>query len=193
VVPRETTSGIEVVTDRERMTAGAVVLATGAWSGLIQIGGAEPRVPVKPIRGQLLHLGWDGPTPSQTVWDDRCYVVPWPDGTVLVGATVEDVGFDERTTVSGVHELLAAVTDLLPPASAAQVLSTRAGLRPATPDGLPVIGWSAVVPGLMYATGHYRNGVLLAPLTARVVADVLLDDATDPALELTTPSRFGRL
>ena len=150
-------------------------------------------MPLTPIRGQLLHLGWNGRPVSRITWGERCYAVPWQDGTLLVGATLEDVGFDERTTVAGVKGLLEAVCDLLPHAAAAHLASARAGLRPATPDQLPVVGWSSAVPRLMYATGHYRNGVLLAPLTAQIVAEAVMDGRRDPAFDFTDPGRFGRL
>jgi glycine oxidase len=117
---------------------------------------------VRPVRGQLLHLRWPTASIARIVWGARCYAVPWPDGTVLVGATTEDVGFDERATVSGVRDLLDAAAELLPRAWQADFSGVRAGLRPASPDELPLIGPSARVPGLVYATGHYRNGVLLA-------------------------------
>jgi glycine/D-amino acid oxidase-like deaminating enzyme len=126
-------------------------------------------------------------------WGERCYLVPWDDGTLLVGATVEDVGFDERTTVAGVLDLMEAACELLPHAWTARFVAARAGLRPATPDDLPIIGFSAAVPNLMYACGHYRNGVLLAPLTAQFVADVLLENVVDPMMDLTKPQRFGNL
>jgi glycine oxidase len=122
------------------------------------------------------------------LWGKDCYVVPWQDGTVLVGATVEDVGFDERTTAAGVRDLLDAVCDLLPEAWGATFLEARAGLRPATEDGLPVIGRSTEAPGVIYATGHYRNGVLLAPLTAAIVADLILEGREDAALATTSPA-----
>jgi glycine oxidase len=115
--------------------------------------------------------------------------VPWINKTVLVGATVEDVGFDERTTVDGVRRLLDAACRLLPAADGATFVEARAGLRPSTADGLPVIGRSPEHHGVVYATGHYRNGVLLTPLTAKLVADLVLDGRADPALELTAPSR----
>lgn len=185
-------NGIVVDTDRGRIGAEAVVLAAGAWSKSIKVEGADP-LPLTPIRGQLLHLGWNGTPVSRITWDERCYAVPWQDGTLLVGATLEDVGFDERTTVAGVKGLLEAVCDLLPHAATAHLASARSGLRPATPDQLPVVGWSSAVPRLMYATGHYRNGVLLAPLTAQIVADAVIDGRRDPAFDLTDPSRFGRL
>jgi glycine/D-amino acid oxidase-like deaminating enzyme len=101
--------------------------------------------------------------------------------------------FDERTTVAGVRDLLDAVCELAPHAWTAGVLSIKAGLRPATPDELPAIGSSRVIPNLMYATGHYRNGVLLAPLTAALVADALLDGRVDPVLASTAPQRFGEV
>ena len=185
-------NGIIVDTDRGRIGAGAVVLAAGAWSTSINVEGADP-VPLTPIRGQLLHLGWNGRPVARITWDEHCYAVPWKDGTLLVGATLEDVGFDERTTVAGVKGLLQAVCDLLPHAATAHLASARAGLRPATPDQLPVVGWSSSVPRLMYATGHYRNGVLLAPLTAQIVADAIVDGGRDPAFDFTNPGRFGRL
>lgn len=174
--------------------ASRAVLAAGAWSGQIAVDGASAPAPVRPVRGQLLYLGWPQPATSRIVWNERCYTVPWADGTMLVGATVEDVGFDQRATVSGVQDLLAAIRELFPAAGAAELRSVRAGLRPATADGLPIVGWSEAVPGLIYATGHYRNGVLLAPLTAAVIADALLENRFDQSVEqLTRPARFGRL
>jgi len=185
--------GVEIDTGRERIHAGAAVLAAGAWSGQIEISGATLSVPIKPVRGQLLHLGWGADPVARITWDERCYLVPWRDGTLLVGATVEHAGFDEQPTVAGVRGLLDAVCGLLPDASHAALLDVRVGLRPGSPDPLPIIGWSEVVPGLMYATGHYRNGVLLAPLTAQLVADAMLGGVLDPALGSTAPARFGQL
>lgn len=184
---------ILVQTDRGSLSCEAVVLAAGSWTSQIEIEGATARVPVTPIRGQLLQLAWSGPTLHRVVWGESCYLVPWQDGTVLVGATVEDVGFDERTTVAGVRDLIAAASGLVPHAADAVFVTARAGLRPAAPDHLPIIGRSLVMPGVMYATGHYRNGVLLAPLTAQLVADALLEERVDPMLELMTPQRFGAL
>jgi len=184
---------LRIETDRGALHGDAVVIAAGSWSGQIQIDDVPDRVPVKPIRGQLLQLRWSATPLKRVIWGERCYVVPWLDRTVLVGATVEDVGFDERTTVDGVRDLIEAACELLPDARTASVDTPRVGLRPATPDHLPVIGFSGTTRNLMYATGHYRNGVLLAPLTAVLVADALLDGVSDPVLELTSPQRFGGL
>jgi glycine oxidase len=182
-----------VETDRGSLGGSAVVLAAGSWSPQIEIEGVSARVPVRPVRGQLLRLEWSGPPLQRITWSDRCYLVPWTDGTLLVGATVEDVGFDERTTVDGVRGLMDAACDLVPQIRDAAFVGARAGLRPGTSDDLPIIGPSRVMPRLMYATGHYRNGVLLAPLTAKLVADAMLDERTDPLLAAVSPQRFGTL
>jgi glycine oxidase len=185
-------AGLVVRTNQETFRADAVVMAGGSWSGQVEIEGAE-RAPVRPIRGQLVQLRTTGPSLARVVWGEHCYLVPWDEGTLLVGATVEDVGFDERTTAAGVAGLIEAVHELVPGTRTAEFTAARAGLRPGTPDHLPIIGSSEVLPNLVYATGHYRNGVLLAPLTARVVSDLVLDHHVDPALGATWPQRFGLL
>jgi glycine oxidase len=193
-VRRITRAGADltVETDRGPLTGNAVVMAAGSWSGQIDIAGVS-KVPVRPVRGQLVRLAWLGPPLRRVLWSDRCYLVPWDDGTLLVGATMEDAGFEERTTVAGVRDLLDAACELVPRAWTSGFLGARAGLRPATPDGLPIIGASRVLPNLMYATGHFRNGILLAPLTARIVADAMLDNTMDRAMPGLRPERFGDL
>jgi glycine oxidase len=178
-------------TDRGSIAANTVVIAMGSWSGQIDIDDAA-RAPVRPVRGQLLLLGWKGDPVRRVTWSDRCYLVPWEDGTLLVGATSEDAGFDERTTVAGVRDLIEAASDLIPTACNASFQSAKVGLRPATPDEVPIIGRSGVLPNVVYATGHYRNGILLSPLTAELVA-ALVDGRPHPMLELTRPGRFGAL
>lgn len=168
----------------------ALVLATGSWSGRVVVNQARP-APIKPIRGQLLNLVCKTPPAAHVIWGPDCYLVPLQDGTVLVGATVEDVGFDERSTAAAVHHLLQVAQAVFPVIKDALLRDVRVGLRPASPDELPLVGPSCELPNVIYATGHYRNGVLLAPLTAKIVADFLLDNAKAPELMLTTPSRFG--
>ncbi len=170
-----------------------VVLAAGTWAGHVRVADVQP-IAVKPIRGQLVHLAW--PTAQllrHVLWGTNCYIVPWLGGRVLVGATVEDAGFEERATAAGVRDLLAAGCALVPSLWQASFTEVRVGLRPASPDGLPVIGRSATLPGLIYATGHYRNGALLAPLTASLVKDLIVGRGDDAALAVVAPSRFGRL
>ena len=172
--------------DGTTWSADHVVIAAGCWTR--QLHCDDPAVSaVRPVRGQLLRLHWRGAPLRHIVWGPDCYVVPWEDNTVLVGATVEDVGFDERTTAAGVRDLLDAVCELLPEAWRATFIDARVGLRPATPDGLPFLGPSALSNRMVYATGHYRNGVLLAPLTAHVVADWIADRKLDPVLASLRP------
>ncbi len=182
-------TGIQVETPNEMLSSDAVVLAAGSWSG--QIGADdEEKIPLRPVRGQLLQLEWPTSPLGHVVWTDDCYLVPWTDGSVLVGATVEDVGFDERATVAGVRELIEMTCDLVPNARKAWFQGVRVGLRPGTLDHLPVVGPSDRLPGLFYATGHFRNGVLLAPLTAQLTADYLLDGQRDSAIDVMSLSRF---
>ena len=133
---------LRVETDRGSLIGNGVVVAAGSWAGQIEIEGV-PRVPVKPIRGQLVQLAWDGPPLRRVTWSERCYLVPWDDGTLLVGATVEDAGFEERTTVAGVRGLTEAAAELVP----GKPGSWRR-LRPREwacgPDELPIIGPSSV-------------------------------------------------
>jgi glycine oxidase len=182
---------IEVLTDDgASWTANSVIVAAGSWSGHLAL--PDPAVhDVRPVRGQLIRLSWHGHALAHVIWGPDCYVVPWLDGTVLVGATMEEVGFDERTTAAGVRDLLDAVCELIPEAWRASFLEARVGLRPATTDGLPIIGRSTQIEHVFYATGHFRNGILLAPLTAQLVADLVLEGRTDPALDVLSPGRVA--
>jgi glycine oxidase len=182
--------GAQVTTTEGTIEGDAVVIAAGSWSSEVAAIPDWPP-PVKPIRGQLLHLRSDRPPLSHVVWGPDCYLVPWSDGSVLVGATVEDAGFDESPTVSGVRGLLNAATSLVPALADTRFEEVRVGLRPMTADELPIVGRSSTMRHVFYATGHYRNGILLAPLTASLVADLLLEARTSPELEIMRPSRFG--
>jgi glycine oxidase len=168
----------------------AVIVAAGSWSS--GLGGVDV-VPeaVKPIRGQLLQLRLPSRAAERVIWGSNCYLVARQDGTVLAGATVEDVGFDERATSSGVQELLQGALSLMPVLRGAAFEEVRVGLRPRTRDELPAVGASSTMRHVFYATGHYRNGVLLAPLTARVVADLVLDGKADESLARLDPRRLG--
>jgi thiazole synthase len=177
-----------LTTDAGEIRSDALILAAGSWSSQIL---GTPREVVKPIRGQLVSLSMERRPASRVVWGPDCYLVPWKDGTVLVGATVEDVGYDESTTMAGVRGLMNAAVDLMPALEHARFREARAGLRPKTEDELPVIGRSSTMPHVFYATGHYRNGVLLAPLTASLIADLVLDGRERPELNDVRPDRFG--
>jgi len=181
---------IRVDLENDTLTARQVVIAAGSWSGQLDLPGIPP-LPVRPVRGQLLQLAWSGPPLARVTWGSRCYLVPVSPEALLVGATVEEAGFDERATVAGVRDLLDAACDLIPHTWQATFGGARVGLRPGTPDELPIIGRSRKLPGVIYATGHYRNGVLLAPLTAKLVTELIIADREDPMLKATSPQRFG--
>jgi glycine oxidase len=178
----------------EELQAGAVVLATGAWSGAAEWLPEAARPPVRPVKGQILELRAPGGEPpcGRIVASEQIYLVPRPDGRLIVGATTEERGFDTTVTAGGVHELLREAYRLLPDVAEMELVEAMAGLRPGTPDNLPLIGPGALE-GLVLACGHYRNGILLAPLTGDAVADLLhtgqLPGSVAPANPVS--SRFG--
>lgn len=176
-----------VTTEHETIESDGVVVATGSWPVPPRVADA-PRV--TPIRGQLVQLRSERAVASRVLWGQACYVVPWTDGTVLVGATVEDVGFDERSTAEGVRGLLNAATALVPSLGHAQFEEVRVGLRPKAVDELPIIGRSESMARVFFALGHYRNGVLLAPLTASLMADLVIDQRERAELSLVRPGRL---
>jgi glycine oxidase len=154
--------------------AGSVVLASGAWSGQAEWLPPSARPPVRPVKGQIAELRIrDEPLPCERiVASERVYLVPRPDGRLIVGATVEEQGFDTTVTAGGVHELLREAYRLVPGVAEMELVEAMAALRPGTPDNLPRVGHSGL-DGLIWATGHYRNGILLAPLTAERVVEML--------------------
>jgi glycine oxidase len=158
----------------EELRAEAVVLASGAWSGRAEWLPEHARPAVRPVKGEIVELrSRDGAAPCERiVASERVYLVPRPDGRLIVGATSEEQGFDTAVTAGGVHELLREAYRLLPDVAEMELVDAMAGLRPGTPDNLPLIGPGAIE-GLVLATGHYRNGILLAPLTADLVAEQL--------------------
>lgn len=165
-----------------------VVIAGGAWTPALAAElGAE--VSVAPIRGQILALS-PSPMPMRhTVYTHTGYLVPKPDGRLIVGATEDEAGFDARPTAAGVHRLLEMAARLAPGLAAAPFHSAWAGLRPATPDRLPLLGPLPGWENVALATGHFRNGVLLAPLTGALLAGWVLDRRMDP---LMAPFRVDR-
>ena len=158
----------------EVVPAGRLVIAAGAWSGRLEGLPAGARVPVRPVKGQILRLR-DPAGPGlleRVVRFEGGYLVPRADGRYVLGATVEERGFERHATAGGVYELLRDAHELVPGVSELQIEELCVGLRPGTPDNLPVIGAGALE-GLIWATGHHRNGILLAPLTAELVAEEL--------------------
>ena len=187
--------GVEAVVleNGKRLTASAVVLAAGAESARLEVPEAA-RVPVRPVKGQILRLRAraGSPLPAQrVVRTPEMYAVPREDGRLVVGATVEEQGFDVSVTAGGVLELLRRAYDALPGISELELVEARAGLRPAAPDNGPVVG-ETDVPGLVWATGHWRNGILLAPITGEAVAALLTGAEPPAAIAPFSPRRFSR-
>jgi glycine oxidase len=164
----------------EEIRASVVVVATGAWSGAQSWLPQACWPPVRPVKGQILELrSPDGRAPCERiVASERVYLVPRGDGRLIAGATVEERGFDTTVTAGGVHEVLREAYRLLPEVAEMEVVEAMAGLRPGTPDNLPVVGPGAVE-GLLLACGHYRNGILLAPLTAETVAGLVTGERVE--------------
>jgi glycine oxidase len=177
----------------ELVAAEQVVLAAGPWSGALPGVPEDARVPVRPVKGQSLRLRDPaGPGLAERVvrWDGG-YLVPRSDGRYVLGATVEERGFDTSITAGAVHDLLRDGAELVPGVLELELEELIAGLRPGTPDNVPVIGRSRAAPALVWATGHYRNGALLAPVTADLVVAALCDEADiDPAYG---PQRFAEV
>jgi glycine oxidase len=159
-------------TARGFATAPVIVNAAGAWAGVLDGVPARAVVPVRPIKGQMLALAMPRGFLQRVVWFPGGYAVPRTDGRLLIGATVEDAGFDTRVTADGVRALLEAALRAMPSIGDLALVETWAGLRPGSADGLPFIGDTSLE-GYFVAAGHYRNGILLTPATATLVADAV--------------------
>jgi glycine oxidase len=179
-----------VRTARRRLSSGEVVLAAGAWSGELARTTLGLDLAVAPVRGQmLLVLAPPGALSCMVLGAGGRYLIPRADGQILCGSTLEHVGFDRRTTLEGVSSLLHAALRLAPGLAHARLEIAWAGLRPATPDRLPFLGRARGLEGLVFATGHYRNGLVLAPVTAEIVSEVVLGRAPRVDLAPFAPGR----
>jgi len=176
-----------VVTSLGTMRAEHVVVAAGAWSPRIE--GLPRTLPVEPVRGQMAAVPWPAEIPRAILYSDHGYVLP-RGGEALLGSTMERAGFDGGVTEAGIAQVIAAATRLLPGLAAQPPIRTWAGLRPVTPDGRPIVGADPDVRGLWYATGHGRNGVLLAALTGEIIAALLTTGTFDVEIASLEPARF---
>ncbi len=178
------------------MTAESVVVTAGCHSN--QLGGLPPGTlpPVRPVKGMTLRLAAPAHVPRLRrtlrglVHGESCYVVPREDGSVVVGATVEEKGFDRTVQARALYELLRDARTVVPGLDEYELTETAVGLRPGSPDNAPAIGRTAV-PGLLVATGHYRNGILLAPVTADAIAALLAGGDSDAVVAPFGPQRFN--
>jgi glycine oxidase len=172
-----------IAADGAEYPASHVVVAAGCWSGTL----GEHAPPVRPVKGQILRLRGE-PLAQRLVRTPRCYVVNRPGGEVVVGATVEERGFDTSVTADGVFTLLEAAREVLPDAGELEFVEAAARLRPGSPDNGPTIGEHG---GIVWATGHHRNGVLLAPITAAAVAGIVAGEPPAASVEPFAPGRFA--
>jgi glycine oxidase len=176
-----------VRTPSRTLSSDAVVVAAGCWSGRIR--GLPRSLPVEPVRGQILCLTWPEGEPSAIVYAGRGYVME-RGGEAIAGSTMERVGFDASTTPDGIIRIRETVTRIYPALATAEPRRTWAGLRPVTPDSRPLIGLDPRVPNLWYATGHGRNGILLAAMTGQLIAQQYAGDEIEYDLATVSPSRF---
>ena len=173
----------------EREDVAQVVLAAGAWSKLIQ--GLPRMLPVEPVRGQMAALAWPDGMPRAIVYHKDSYLLT-RSSEAIVGSTMEHAGFNPEVTPAGVAQILASTMTLCPALVRAKVRRSWAGLRPVTPDGLPILGEDTELAGLWYATGHGRNGILLAGITGRLIAQLLNGERPDYEMSPFSPKRFAK-
>lgn len=180
----------------ERIEAAHVVIAAGCFSADVANESARlaTLLPTRPVRGQMLALRHDGFRLSRVLRSERGYLVPRRDGRIVAGSTKEEAGFEKRVTAAGIRKVLDAAIELCPALASAEIVETWSGLRPGTPDDLPILG-PTDIEGLLIATGHYRNGILLTPITAKLVREWIIGCREDfEALDAAafSPLRFDR-
>ena len=180
---------VGVIGQKDRYAAGDVVMAAGAWSGLVE--GIPRPISVAPVRGQMAALPWPAGARPALVYGRGCYIVA-RGSEAIVGSTMEYVGFRPEVSSAGLARIFTSVAELCPALDRVTVLRTWAGLRPVTPDGLPIIGPEPRLEGLWYATGHGRNGILLAGITGIIVRRLLAGELPGEDLQPFSPSRFWR-
>jgi len=177
-----------VVSSGEAMSSGIVILAAGCWSGSL-FAGAGLKMPVVPARGQMLAVKGDRLPFAHVIHSGDCYLVPRRSNRVVIGSTVEYTGYHKAMTAAGLQTLLQAAIQLVPAIGALELVESWAGLRPDTPDHLPILGPSGI-DNLILATGHFRNGILLAPITAELILKCVTEESIPPELAQFSPGRF---
>ncbi len=177
-----------VTTTKTTFHAPTVVNCAGAWSSQIQ----PHAFPTRPVKGQMLCLVAPRMSLKHVIRTPKVYLIPRSDGRIIVGTTVEEAGFDKRTDVAAIQRLRRAAIALVPELRNAKILEDWAGLRPGTPDALPILGPTAT-PGYYVATGHFRDGILLAPITARLMGQLIEGQNPDYDLAAFSPDRFSNL
>jgi len=169
-----------------------VIIAAGSWSSLLKAegSGAFPPCQIEPVRGQMMAVEMTAQSVNHVIYSRRSYVIPRLGGFLIAGSTSERVGYDKRVTADGVASITERAAEILPGFGNLPIVETWAGLRPYAPDGLPVLGADPHISGLIYATGHYRNGILLTPITAKAISELVLHGESSIPLQPFTPQRF---
>lgn len=176
-----------VQTSRGFVSCRTAIIAAGTWSSIIQHSAAPL---IEPIRGQMICFDAKPQLTRHVIHSPRGYLVPRRDGRVLAGSTSEHAGFTKQVTAGGISFILANAQEISPAISNLPIVDTWSGLRPRAADGLPVLGPCDEIDGLVYATGHYRNGILLAPVTGELIAEAVVEGHVSPLLAAFTPGRF---
>jgi glycine oxidase len=176
-----------LILQNEKLEAKWTIIAAGSFSAAIE--GVAVYAPVRPAKGQMVALRAEDLEIERVLWSEHIYLVPRNDGRILAGATVEYVGFDKRTTAGGVEKILSAAIELAPRLANARIEETWAGLRPDSPDHLPILG-PADLDGLLMATGHFRSGILLTPITARLIREWITEQKVSMDWDRFSPMRF---
>jgi len=177
-----------VRTADETVAAGTVILCAGAWMREFERAAGIP-LPIVPAKGQIVVARLESPVLRHVVYGTAAYAIPRPSGEHIIGSTLEFVGYDKRVTVEGVTGILQGMTRLVPALHDATMAASWACLRPAAPDGLPLLGRVPTRPGLVIATGHFRNGILLAPITGKIIAELVVHGASPIPLDPFRPDR----
>ncbi len=184
-VSADRVSGVE--TSRECVSANVVVVAAGAWTSAVD---PAAKLEIEPVRGQMLCFRSESQFVRHVVYSSRGYLIPRRDGRLIAGSTSEHVGFDKRVTEQGAAQIKSMAAEIAPQVAKLALVDSWAGFRPRAPDDLPVLGASTEVDGLYYATGHYRNGILLAPITGALMAEAIISKAIPPLISPFSPDRF---
>ena len=175
-----------VQTSGGAITCSTAVVAAGAWSSFIK----HKSFSIEPVRGQMVCLEAKPQLTRHVIFSRRGYLVPRRDGRLLAGSTSENAGFDKSITAGGINKILGNAHEISPAISNLPIVDIWAGLRPRAPDGLPVLGPCVEIDGLFYATGHYRNGILLAPITGELISEAIVEGVASPLLAPFSPERF---
>ena len=177
-----------VQTSRGFVSCRTVINAAGTWSSAIE-NSHTPKI--EPVRGQMICLDAKPQLTKHVIFSPRGYLVPRQDGRLLAGSTSENAGFTKQVTAGGISAILANATEISPAVSHLPIVDTWSGLRPRAADGLPVLGPCDEIDGLFYATGHYRNGILLAPVTGELIAEAVVAGHVSSLLAAFSPNRFN--